>query len=287
MRNRELSPGCFPIVTRKTRLPNAILPFMTEPDWGLGSYELTDHELLPVARLVVDEADPRPTERVLDIGSGTGNAALLAAERGAEVTGVDPARRLVGLATERAAARGLPATFVVGAADALPVDDAVADVILSVFGLIYASDAQAAAAEIGRVASPGGRAVLTAWVPEGGFAEAMQLRAAAIAAATGEAGSGPRFAWHDEPALAELFSRHGFRVETSTEELAFRAGSPEEFLDRELREHPLWLNARAVLEPRGELEALRAAALAVIRGANEDPDAFRVTSRYVVAALWR
>ncbi|HKN93646.1 MAG TPA: class I SAM-dependent methyltransferase, partial [Thermoleophilaceae bacterium] len=63
----------------------------TPPDWGLGTYERTAEQLMPAAQAVVASAAPAAGERVVDVGCGTGNAALIAAERGARVTGVDPA----------------------------------------------------------------------------------------------------------------------------------------------------------------------------------------------------
>ena len=51
-------------------------------DWGLGNYERIARQLLPVSEVVVDSADPVPGETLVDVGCGTGNAALLAAERG-------------------------------------------------------------------------------------------------------------------------------------------------------------------------------------------------------------
>src|SRR4051794_39954624 len=106
---------------------------MSTPDWGLGRYEDTAARLEPAARVVVESAAPEAGERLVDVGCGTGNAALLAAERGARVTGVDPAARLLDVARERAAARGLTATFARGDAAALPLGDGEADVVLSVF----------------------------------------------------------------------------------------------------------------------------------------------------------
>ena len=69
--------------------------------------------------------------------------------------------------------------------------------------------------------------------------------------------------------------------------LAFTAQSPRDFLDTESANHPLAVAGRADLEPRGEAEALRDRLLAVYQAANEDPDGFRVTSRYVVATARR
>src|SRR5919199_6366535 len=103
----------------------------TRLDWGLGRYEDTAARLEPAARAVVERAAPAAGEHVLDVGCGTGNAALLAAARGARVTGVDPAPRLLDVAREEAAARGLDATFTAGEAAALPLGDGEADVVLS------------------------------------------------------------------------------------------------------------------------------------------------------------
>src|SRR3954452_3668306 len=132
-------------------------------DWSAGHYEQIADQVMPAAHAVVDRAVPVPGEHVVDVGCGTGNAALLAAERGARVTGVDPAPRLLEVARARAASRGLEATFALGDAAALPIEDGEADVVLSVFGVIFASDPLAAAAEMARVTAPGGRVVLTAW----------------------------------------------------------------------------------------------------------------------------
>jgi SAM-dependent methyltransferase len=72
-------------------------------DWGAGRDETTAAQLAPAAAVVVQRASLRPGERVLDLGCGTGNAALLAVRAGSAVTGVDPAARLLEVARNRAA----------------------------------------------------------------------------------------------------------------------------------------------------------------------------------------
>jgi hypothetical protein len=79
------------------------------------------------------------------------------------------------------------------------------------------------------------------------------------------------------------FAPYGFSVDLSEEQLAFTASSPLEFVETELRVHPGWIAARVVLEPRGEMQAVRDRALEIFEAANEDPAGFRVKSRYVVA----
>ena len=125
-------------------------------DWDPGSYERIAEQLLPAAFAAVSAAGPEPGEMVLDIGCGTGNAALLASQRGAEVLGVDPAPRLIEVARRQAAERGLDALFEVADAEHLPVPDGSAHLVLSVFGVIFAPDAAAAAAEMARACAPAG-----------------------------------------------------------------------------------------------------------------------------------
>ncbi|MEX2553238.1 MAG: class I SAM-dependent methyltransferase, partial [Actinomycetota bacterium] len=110
------------------------------PDWGLGRYELIAAEVEPAARRVVSMAAPLEGRQVLDVACGTGNAALLAAEAGASVTGLDQAPRLIEVARERAAAEGLDVSFMVGDALQIELPDESFDVVFSVFGVIFAPD---------------------------------------------------------------------------------------------------------------------------------------------------
>jgi SAM-dependent methyltransferase len=256
-------------------------------DWSIGEYEHTAAQLQPAAEVVVAETAPQPGERVVDVGCGTGNGALLAAARGAQVTGVDPAARLLDVARERAAAAGLDATFVAGDAAALPLPDASADLVLSVFGVIFAPDPAAAAAEMSRVTAPGGRIVVSAWNPDGAVHRAVAASREAVARALGTPPAGPPFRWHDPAALGELLAPHGFTVTTTEHPITFRAASPRAFLETEGDRHPMAVAARALLEPRGEADALFERMLAIYEAENEDPGAFAVTSRYVVATARR
>lgn len=259
---------------------------MSAVDWGIGRYEVTAAQLEPAARALVDHAAPQPGEHVVDVGCGTGTAALLAAGRGARVTGVDPAARLLDVARAEAAARGLDAKFALGDAAALPLADGEAAVVLSAFGVIFATDPAAAAAEMARVTAPGGRILLSAWNPSGAVQRAARAAGEAIRDALGTPPGPPPFPWHERAGLAELFAPHGFEVAVQEERLAFTAPSPTAYVDQQA-EHPLAVAAQAMLGPRGESEALRARLVALYEEANEDPGAFRVTSTYVVATARR
>jgi SAM-dependent methyltransferase len=256
-------------------------------DWGVGRYETTAERLAPAARVVVDTAALQPGERVLDLGCGTGNAALLAAASGARVTGVDPAARLLDVARSRAMSERVDITFLPGQAASLPVGDASADVVLSVFGVIFAPDATAAAAEMSRVETAGGRIVLSAWIPQGTMFEFTSAAGEAVREALGAPPSPEPFAWHDRDALSALLAPYGFSVAVAPHALSFTDRSPSAYLDGESRAHPMAIAALAVLEGLGHAEAVRGRLLQILEAGNEDPAGFRITSRYVVATCQR
>jgi SAM-dependent methyltransferase len=248
-------------------------------DWGQGRYERAAAELEPVAEHVIARTALAPGERMLDLGCGTGNVALLAARAGAVVTGVDPAQRLVEVARERVPG----AIFLVGSAEDLPFDAGAFDVVISVFGVIFAADAEAALAELVRVLAPGGRALVTAWLPGGALHRMIGIRGRAVAAATEEQPP-KRFAWQDCEALSVAVGRLGARVSFEDAEVTFAADSPEAFLAAG-REHPRDVAARPALERAGTLEAVEADILAALREHNDDPAAFRAMSRYRIATI--
>jgi SAM-dependent methyltransferase len=252
-------------------------------DWGLGHYEHLAAAVGPAAETVVDHLGPRPDEIVLDLGCGTGNATMIAAGRGANVIAVDPSPRLLEIARGTAAAAGLKAEFVIGSAASVPVPADSADAIISVFGVIFAPDAASAAAEMARVLRPGGRIVLSAWLREGALADSARLCGDLVAGVRDEVPSSVPFAWHDPEALRELLAPHGFSIATHDHALAFTGASPEEYADLQIAHHPAWVEARELLEPSGRWEGSRSALIELLAGVNEDTDAFRMTSRYVVA----
>ena len=257
-------------------------------DWGVGHYERTAELLLPAAQVVVDVAAVRPGERVLDVGSGTGNVALLAAGRGAHVTAVDPSERLLGVALRAAREQGLDVTGALGEVAALPVPEATFDCLLSNFGVIFAPDAGAAAAEIARVLAPGGRAGFSAWLPGGAVGACAATAQDLVREALGAPPAQPGFPWHDAAAVADVFATHGFSVTVGRqEEIVFTAPSPEEFLDAEFANHPMAVAASDILQRRGRADSARARLLQVLRDNNEDGEGFRCTSRYVVLVARR
>jgi SAM-dependent methyltransferase len=253
-------------------------------DWGAGRYETTATELEPVAHAVVDKAGLGPGDEVVDLGCGTGNAALNAASRGAQVIGVDAAPRLLEVARERARSQGVVLDLREGDLLALPVDDAAADVVLSVFGVIFAPDPAQALREISRVLRPGGRALVSAWIPTGPINGMLAAMGRVVQRVT-EAPARPRFAWHDPETLGPLAVAASLELDATTpSELPIRASSPESYVAAG-QEHPMARAVRPAVERAGVENEIREAMTAVLQEANEDPDAFLVHSPYVVHEL--
>ena len=168
------------------------------------------------------------------------------------------------------------------------MDDGSGDLVVSVFGVIFAPDPAAAAAELARVTAPSGRVVLSAWIPGGAISQAARMAREAIREALAAPPAPPPFAWHEPGALAELFGPYGFgEPALARERLAFTGPSLEDYFQAELESHPIWAAGRAILEPAGGTEELRERTFEILEAANEDPDGFRITRRYVVATLRR
>ena len=127
-----------------------------------------------IAKYYTDEAEAfinrlnlRPGMKVLDVACGTGNLALPAARAGAEVTGVDIAPNLVEQARENAKREGLNVRFDDGDAEGLPYEDASFDVVVTMFGAMFAPRPELVASELKRVCRPGGVIAMANWTPSG------------------------------------------------------------------------------------------------------------------------
>ena len=115
--------------------------------------------------------------RVVDVAAGPGTLSLLAAAAGARVSAIDISERMLAALRDRAAAAGLAAALDVrqGDAQALPFESGAYDGAFSMFGLMFFPDRLAGLREMRRVLRPGGRAVVSSWVPfDGPFGELLK-----------------------------------------------------------------------------------------------------------------
>ena len=115
--------------------------------------------------------NPKPGQEILDVATGTGWSARSAARLGAEVTAVDISPELLAAAKTLSAHVDPSIDFRLADAERLPFGEASFDGIISTFGVMFAANHEAAAAELARVCKPGGRLSLATWVPGGAVAE--------------------------------------------------------------------------------------------------------------------
>lgn len=245
-------------------------------EWEDGRYEDTGAVLLPGAIESVAAAALRPGERVLDVGTGSGNAALQAARAGARVTGLDPAARLLDVARDRLAAEGFELeTAAAGVLD-MPFDAAAFDAVLAVFSVFFVPDPPAVAEALLRVCRPGGRVVVATWVPEGPVHELHHV----LAELDGPASD---LRWTHAEGLESLLGGAGRKLRMAEHRLAFGAPSAEAFLYGLETTHPVYRQLRA---DKGDAwTELRRHALALLERGNESSDAFEIHSRYLVTRV--
>jgi len=117
----------------------------------------------------------KPGNRVLDVACGSGNLAIPAARTGARVTGVDIATNLLEQARARAEAEGLTIQFDEGDAESLPYDDAAFDVVITMFGAMFAPRPELVSSELVRVCEPGGLIAMANWTPAGHIGQMFKI----------------------------------------------------------------------------------------------------------------
>jgi ubiquinone/menaquinone biosynthesis C-methylase UbiE len=194
--------------------------------WGNGTYERVTDTIRDLHATVIERADPKPGERVLDAATGTGAAAILAAQRGADVVGMDLAPALIETARERAAEEGASIEFDVGDAEEMSYEDASFDVVVSTCGVMFAPDHGAVASELARVTRPGGRIALGCWTPDGGLAQMFGMMRPFLP--TPPEGVGSPFAWGDEEHVRGLLG-DAFDLEFSQHVSTLRTKDGEEY----------------------------------------------------------
>ncbi len=157
--------------------------------------------------------------RVLDVACGTGNIAIPAARKGAIVTGVDIAPNLIEQAIARANQEGLKAEFREGDAEKLPFPDAEFDLVVSMFGAMFAPRPELVAEELSRVCRPGGLIAMANWTPEGSVGKMFALTSRHVPPPEGIP---PPVLWGKEEVVRERFAKVGRKVETFRRNAEFK-----------------------------------------------------------------
>lgn len=162
-------------------LPGALQPDQEPQRWDdhVCVYEqVFEPFTLGFARIAVSALGLTPGQAVLDVGAGSGGAALAMAQQGLRVTAIDASAGMVERIQKRASERGLAVDARTMDGHALQFSDGSFDGALSVLGVILFPDARLGLAEMRRVVRPGGRASVVTWTQPENYELARELRAA-------------------------------------------------------------------------------------------------------------
>lgn len=190
-----------PANTPRTSLANGRLWGTRARDWA----HIQEGQCSPAYEAVFDSLSIRPGTRYCDVGCGAGLAALLAADRGAEVSGIDAAQSLLDIARERVAG----ADFRLGDLEELPFPDGTFDLVTGFNSFQFAANPVAALREARRISKPSGRIVVLTWGnPQGMEAAAIVGALKPLLPPPPPGAPGP-FALSDESALRAFATSAG------------------------------------------------------------------------------
>lgn len=183
--------------------------------WEKGDFTRIAAGMRDSGAALVETLDIGPGIKMLDLGCGDGTTALPAAQRGAEVLGVDIARNLVDAGNTRAQQAGLSnLKFQQGDASGLSeLDDDSFDLVVSIFGAMFAPKPQDVAKEMVRVTKPGGRIVMGNWIPNDPTLVAQILRISAAYTPPPPEGFVSPMLWGVEKEVAARFEGAGVPAE--------------------------------------------------------------------------
>jgi ubiquinone/menaquinone biosynthesis C-methylase UbiE len=190
--------------------------FATETVWGLGPH-------------LVSACGIQGGQRVLDVAAGTGNAAIRAAEAGADVVASDLTPENFEAGRQEARRHGVEVEWVEADAEALPFDNDEFDVVTSLLGAIFAPHHQRVADELLRVCRPGGTIGMFNFTPDGVGGEFFALFGRY--APPLPPGALPPVLWGDEQHVRDLFGDGVHALNMARHEYVERAATPQTYAD--------------------------------------------------------
>jgi ubiquinone/menaquinone biosynthesis C-methylase UbiE len=245
---------------------------MTNPNkalWEKGDFTQVAEAMRESGEALVGKLGITKGLRVLDLGCGDGTTALPAAKRGADVLGVDIAANLVAAGNRRAKEHGLAnLRFQEGDASSLhELENRTFDLVVSMFGAMFAPKPADVAREMVRVTRPGGRIVMGNWIPNDPTLVAQILKISSSYSPPPPEGFVSPMTWGVESNVIERFGGAGVpkeRISFVEDTYTFNfPGRPSALLDRFRRYYGPTMNAFDAAEKNGraadllkELEAL-------------------------------
>ena len=257
--------------------------------WEKGDFTKIAATMRASGEAIVAELNLRPGMTTLDLGCGDGTTALPAAQTGAEVLGVDIAPNLVEAGNRRAQTAELTnLRFQEGDASNLEdlTDDSF-DVVISIFGAMFAPRPMDVAAEMVRVTKPGGKIVMGNWIPGDPTFVAQLLKISGAYSPPPPEGFISPVTWGLTDTVSERFGAAGVPADQiQSEPRPFLFISPEppaDFLARFRDYYGPTMNAYAAATADGRAESLQAELEALVGEHNQSPDpgATKVSATYL------
>ena len=252
--------------------------------WASGDYPAIAEELVgSLGPRLAAASGAGSGDRVLDVGAGTGNAALAAAQAGASVVATDLTPELLDVGRARAAEAGLELEWAEADAEALPYGDGEFDIVMSCIGAMFAPHHQPVADELVRVCRPGGVVAMLNWTPEG-FVGQMFATMKPFAPPP-PPGAQPPPLWGSEDHIRELFGERLEDLHLERETMSWDGfASPAEARDfMKVSYGPTIAVYNALREDPDRTQALDEALLAYFDAADEGgPGDYRATAEYLI-----
>ena len=215
--------------------------------------------------------------KVLDLGCGDGTTALPSAKRGADVLGVDIARNLVEAGNKRASAEGLTnCRFQEGdATDLKELKNGSFDLVVSIFGAMFAPKPFDVAREMVRVTKPGGRIVMGNWIPNDPTFVAQILKISSAYSPPPPEGFISPMTWGVEANVIERFGAAGVsreKISFAKDTYTFRLPRPSvEFVAAFRQYYGPTMNAFEAAEKAGRADALAKELVTLFERLNQSP----------------
>jgi len=258
-----------PQIVLRLREANDKVAFMNAPAnpnkglWEKGDFTRIADTMRESGEALVQRLGITKGLKVLDLGCGDGTTALPAAKLGADVVGIDIARNLVEAGNRRAKEHGLTnLKFQEGDASNLDqVPDKSFDLVVSVFGAMFAPKPFDVAKEMVRVTRPGGRIVMGNWIPNDPTLVAQILKISSNYTPPPPEGFVSPVTWGVESNVIERFTAAGIpkdNISFARDTFTFNfPGTPSQFVDEFRKYYGPTMNAFEAAEKQGRAAELQ------------------------------
>lgn len=261
--------------------------------WEKGDFTRLAETMRESGSALVAQLGVEKGMKVLDLGCGDGTTAIPEARFGADVTGIDIAGNLVAAGNERARSEGLDnCKFFEGdACELTGVNDNEFDLVVSIFGAMFAPRPFEVAKEMVRVTKPGGRIVMGNWIPGDPTLVAQILKTSSTYTPPPPEGFISPMLWGVESNVTERFGAAGIspgKISFSRETFVFSASyPPAEFLNTFKTYYGPTMNAYEAAEKKGNAAALQAELeeLFIRENKSADPRSTQIPATFLLVTV--